>query len=205
MPVKGLIQRFLSVFADESAVTKPTPVCPNCRKQLGSISDGLMIFSCFSCQGVWLSQEAFSRILVVEEQKIAPLLDQKPIYEHTFQRSPGGRICPSCDTVMENYEFDYSSGIWIDACPHRHGIWLDSGEIHLIRRFRQSIDREFTLEEKLKISNAFLDGATTTMKNLNKINRDIRREYAARHYNHRYGDPNYRKDESPPFGESFFH
>ena len=37
---------------------------------------------------------------------------------------------------MDNYQFAYESGIWIDACPHGHGMWLDAGEFSMIRSFR---------------------------------------------------------------------
>ncbi len=36
---------------------------------------------------------------------------------------------------MSNYQFEETSGTWIDACSDGHGVWLDAGELELLRRF----------------------------------------------------------------------
>jgi Zn-finger nucleic acid-binding protein len=66
---------------------------------------------------------------------------------------------------MDNTQFDYNSGIWIDSCPESHGIWLDAGELHLVREHRRNLQGELTAGEKAKISAALLDGRSTTMRN----------------------------------------
>ena len=61
---------------------------------------------------------------------------------------------------MENYQFGYQSGIWIDACPDQHGVWLDAGELPLVLQFQQqSIGQEMSQDEKQRAAVAMLNGA----------------------------------------------
>lgn len=67
---------------------------------------------------------------------------------------------------MENYPFGYQSSIWVDGCPDGHGIWLDPGELSMIRAYQQSQRGPMSAEERVKMACAFLDGASTSRRNI---------------------------------------
>jgi Zn-finger nucleic acid-binding protein len=63
------------------------------------------------------------------------LFQSLPAKGHTFNRSSELRNCPVCSIKMDNTQFQYSSGIWIDSCPEGHGIWIDGGEMQLLKEY----------------------------------------------------------------------
>ena len=56
---------------------------------------------------------------------------------HTLAPSRIARSCPACSKSMDNFKFE-ETGVWVDACPDNHGIWLDRGELRLLAQRTQS-------------------------------------------------------------------
>jgi Zn-finger nucleic acid-binding protein len=79
---------------------------------------------------------------------------------------------------MENYQFAYQSGIWIDACPDQHGIWLDAGELSLIREYQENTRNRGALSrsEMHRAATAMLDGAVQAKSAYAKICREQNEE-----------------------------
>lgn len=141
--------------APKAAVTRRPPRCPSCSCALRPVHGGL--HACGSCQGLWMPNESFQECLrgEVEAPTGSALAGQ-----HTYQRSASSRTCPACEARMENYQFAYQSGIWIDACPDQHGVWLDAGELPLILQYQQQTSgSELTQAEKQRAAVAMLTGA----------------------------------------------
>lgn len=67
---------------------------------------------------------------------------------------------------MENYPFGYQSGIWVDGCSQGHGVWLDAGELRLIRDYQACQKGPMSSEDRAKMAAAFLDGASKARRNM---------------------------------------
>lgn len=177
-----LFQSLFSGFSDEAVVTKPTPVCPNCNLPMEPFQVGSMLADvCSGCSGIWLSPSFFEAVLEAADDEVKDVPDDGDLSHHTFDRSPSSRVCPNCDSFMENYQYNYTSGIWIDACPNHHGIWLDPGELDMVRDHYRRMRLPPTADEKYKMATAFVDGASKAMKNLSRIDTEINEERRRRH------------------------
>lgn len=177
-----LFQSLFSGFSNTVPTTKPTPVCPNCSIEMEPFQVGSMLADvCPKCSGIWLSPAFFEAVLDAADDEVKDVPDDGEMSDHTFDRSPSSRICPNCDSRMENYQYNYTSGIWIDACPNSHGIWLDPGELEMVRSQHRRMHLPPTAEEKYKMATAFVDGASKTMGNMNKITTEIYGEWHRRH------------------------
>ncbi len=177
------LQMLFCGYDGSGKVTKEPPECPNCSAGLGKRFCGVgEVYYCSICEGLWVEQEQLGELLTAPDEMVQAFLVEAKDTSHTYQRSYESRVCPSCDELMDNYQFNYSSGIWIDACPNQHGVWLDGGELVLLRACRRQMDQqELTEEEKFKMAAALLDGASTTRGNFNKINKQVRYEWIRRH------------------------
>ncbi|MGE0494088.1 MAG: zf-TFIIB domain-containing protein [Vulcanimicrobiota bacterium] len=176
----GFFDSFLRlVFGPGSShgkTTRDPPLCPSCNQALTPNSEG--VFCCPGCHGMWLPNESFQAYLASEQ--VTPEMGGGGSAEHTYSRSASSRHCPACEERMDNYEFAYQSGIWVDACPQRHGVWLDAGELLMVRDYhRRTIGREATGEEKARMAMAFLDGAVATRSGHLKSLREIRQQQEA--------------------------
>lgn len=155
----SVFREFLSLFfgrGSSGPPTRPVPVCPGCRRELTDVAKGQGLFRCSQCAGLWLNEDLFAWCLKAPEEAIAAVLDGSS-GDHTFQRSAEARRCPACDTEMDNYPFGYQSGIWVDGCNHGHGIWLDAGELRLVRDFHARQQGPMTMEEKQRLAQAFVN------------------------------------------------
>ena len=142
-------------------ITKNPLLCPQCQVALVPGEQGTQ--TCEKCAGLWLPHESFTDFLASDQP--VPATTGIGDGEHTFQRSPSPRSCAGCERLMDNYEFAYQSGIWIDACPERHGVWLDWGELQMVRDYHRQSVAELTSDDRAKMAMAFLDGATEANNN----------------------------------------
>ncbi len=116
------------------------PVCPTCNYGLGAVNVGSAIFHlCNNCNGIWVDKSSFSEVSSMREQDIDPYFSytEENLDIRLSYMTPGSvRHCPVCASPMMNIQYDSSSGIWLDHCPHNHGIWLDAGEINLVLQYK---------------------------------------------------------------------
>lgn len=92
---------------------------------------------CPRCRGIWLTHVQLKEILeqLCDQGKETVESDGHADIADTFAPSRVLRNCPTCEAQMENFKFE-ETGIWIDACPGGHGIWLDQGELRLLAQKR---------------------------------------------------------------------
>ena len=50
--------------------------------------------------------------------------------------------CPECKSALTELNYSYSSGIIIDRCSKKHGIWLDGGELEKLQAHHEHWERE---------------------------------------------------------------
>lgn len=134
--------RFLRTILrkDASASTSDGPRCHDCDLGLEKVAMGEQCaLRCPGCGGSWLEATTLTSALTagqVGSQLLAFIeQDGEADIGHTFAPSRLKRACPACTVSMENERFE-ETGIWIDACPQGHGIWLDRGELRLLREAR---------------------------------------------------------------------
>ena len=120
------------------------PVCPTCNTGLSHLNAAGVIFKlCSSCNGIWVDKECFSGILQKNEEELDPYFsytEENLDVRMNYMTPADTRKCPVCETTMMNIEYDSSSGIWLDHCPHNHGIWLDAGEINLVLQYKKLLN-----------------------------------------------------------------
>jgi Zn-finger nucleic acid-binding protein len=131
----SLLSLLKSVFGG-ARPTGPTydPRCPVCQVDLVPIEGAGRTARCATCAGLWVDNGCFSALVAAEDLD-ARLLEHGGDGAHTFGPSDKRR-CAVCEERMDNYQFQYQSGVWIDACPRAHGFWLDGAELQLIREWR---------------------------------------------------------------------
>lgn len=113
-------------------------ICAYCHEEAltARAKLGVKVYLCNLCGGSFFSQESLNNLLNYEGEKEWPeLFELEANTEHTYDRSEERRECPGCGEKMNNQQFWYTSGIWVDYCPDGHGIWLDRGEARLLKDF----------------------------------------------------------------------
>ena len=136
----GLLRDILSFFKGKpQEEIKVVLTCPNCPDEelVEKENMEVTLYLCNSCHGCFLTQTSLNNFLKFHNENDWPdLFELRADGEHTYDRSKAFRKCPACKESMENVEFQYTSGIWVDYCPNGQGIWLDSGELRLIKEFK---------------------------------------------------------------------
>lgn len=134
--------RFLRTILrkDASPSTSSGQRCHDCDLPLEKVAMGEQsALRCPGCGGSWLEATTLTSALAAGQagSKLLAFIEQDGEADigHTFAPSRLKRACPECAVSMENERFE-DSGIWIDSCPEGHGIWLDRGELRLLRERR---------------------------------------------------------------------
>jgi Zn-finger nucleic acid-binding protein len=164
----GIVSEFFGLFFGSRKgppARRVPPVCPTCAVELQRVEGGKGCHRCARCSGLWVTEEFLNLALQAAEAQIAGILGGAT-GNHTFSRSPQMRDCPGCARAMENYPFGYQSGIWVDGCPDGHGVWLDAGELRLIRSYQERQRGPLSADDKARMAAAFLDGASTSRRNV---------------------------------------
>jgi len=110
------------------------PMCPRCHVPLNHYAyRNRDLDMCSQCGGVWLDRGEF-RDLTRE----GDVYQSTPVpngYVRGPIRDPIQYVaCIRCGALMNRKNFAKISGVIIDECKP-HGIWLDGGELELIRTF----------------------------------------------------------------------
>jgi len=139
MPISRVSKFFQNLLNSESKVEESSSVCRTCQKPLRILEKGEHgLEKCVQCEGIWIARDRLEALLSKTEgtgsRESSPVdLDGEADVGNTFAPSRVHRMCPACGEEMENFVFE-GTGIWIDGCPHGHGIWLDRGELKLLAK-----------------------------------------------------------------------
>jgi len=98
--------------------------------------EGVTIDECVECGSVWLDRGELGPILDSRETEFT--VEQRALY---FQRLRSGvrrgdappRSCPVCGVEMQVFNYGGNSGVFLDRCPDKHGLWLDPGDLENIQ------------------------------------------------------------------------
>jgi len=90
---------------------------------------------CPKCGGIWFDKGELNKIIRIPLDKMKEIFGDLQEYKSIKGTSSGPRTCPVCGARLITYNYDFKSGIWLDACPKGHGIWLDKGELLLLKMY----------------------------------------------------------------------
>ena len=128
LPMKRTLTSLISSLATSDNTCSKEQLCLECGEPL--TSRGARLSVCLDCRAVWVTPKAFESLVEAPEAALADLVGVEASGQNTHQATESGRDCPACGEVMQNYEY---GGLWLDACPSGHGVWLDPGELDLLR------------------------------------------------------------------------
>lgn len=119
--------------------------CPACENQLTPITIGNMTVDVCQdgCGGIWFDRFELQKVDEQHEAAGEQLLDIKRDPNMTVDHEKR-RTCPKCSNViMMRHFFTPKHEIEVDECPQCAGMWLDQGELAVIRT-------QFATEEERK-------------------------------------------------------
>ena len=110
--------------------------CPACGRELTTMTAGpIAVDVCTNgCAGIWLDHYELEKVDEQSEAAGAALLEipGDPALSVDLGRQ---RSCPSCgpEMVMMRHFESVARKVAVDECPNCGGIWLDAGELNVIR------------------------------------------------------------------------
>ena len=117
--------------------------CPKCVGVLQkSKIEGIELDVCFICEGIWFDAEELEEVIKKDSKDFDYIdagrekFDGKELSELHGDLDKKQGKCPRCadGTMLIKSEYKGKHKINVDVCPKGHGIWLDGGEIHELRK-----------------------------------------------------------------------
>ena len=110
--------------------------CPACDRQLTPVTVGkVTVDVCYGgCGGIWFDNFELKKVDEPQEFEGEKLLriDRD---DHALVDYERRRRCPRCDgIIMMRHYFSNRREVEVDTCPGCNGVWLDAGELAMIRR-----------------------------------------------------------------------
>jgi Zn-finger nucleic acid-binding protein len=120
--------------ADRDA--QPLPCPRRCGNMRPVRFGGADMYSCDTCNGLWVDTETLQRLLA-ERIKPSPMLGtgiNTPPPERVKLESVQYAPCPICKRLMNRVNFAHASGVIVDTCT-THGTWFDADELRRVLEF----------------------------------------------------------------------
>ena len=115
--------------------------CPACSHSLVIVEfNRIEIDLCPSCGGCWLDEDEIG--LIVSGDFQLPSGPDLP------SRAAAGRRCPLCRVRLRARPLPGTT-VRVDACPMRHGLWLDAGELQAVAAADAGTDATLALAHHL--------------------------------------------------------
>ncbi len=123
--------------------------CLSCGSTMKEVMyEGVNIDRCPDCGATWLDWKELGPIIerqkkeFPEEKRVASLQErgQDP-------SSDKAHSCPSCGKRMEKFQYAVNSGVYLDRCPDRCGLWLDEGELEKVQVVMEEYDQKYDQPE----------------------------------------------------------
>jgi len=119
-------------------------ICPHCNIALQTIAlkvnGHLYIERCSECFGLFFDPGEIE-ILLDSAVSNVETINFKHIQNINADRYQAKKVkyikCPVCGILMNRKIFGHRSGVVIDQC-HKHGIWLDNGEISHLMEWKKA-------------------------------------------------------------------
>ena len=113
--------------------------CPNCGSELRASSrEGVAVDECPQCGGTWFDRGELSRAKESADEDLRWLDYDIFAEEEESKGVLSERLCPRCGSAMYSRTYMESSVV-VDACPSRHGVFLDQGEFSRIIDYLENL------------------------------------------------------------------
>jgi len=132
-----------------------TRTCPNCGTVLEPYDhEGIELDRCPAGCGLWFDRGELP-LVVHSEQQPREEAERMSAADHAARDAGASvvaeiasdrRPCAVCGAAMRLTEYA-ASGIAIDECASKHGIWLDAGELEQIEAYAEAMRRQGTPED----------------------------------------------------------
>ena len=105
-------------------------ICPVCKYDMLVVEyQNIELDYCNSCKGVWFDSGELELLL-----KSYGLEEPQAFFSGIFDSQEAAstekkRNCPICSHKMKKTMVGGQPEILIDACPDKHGLWFDGGEV----------------------------------------------------------------------------
>jgi Zn-finger nucleic acid-binding protein len=126
-------------------------ICPVCKYDMLVVEyQNIELDYCNSCRGVWFDSGELDLLL-----KSYGLEEPKTFFDGIFNSQEAAsaekkRNCPICGDKMKKATVGGQPEILIDACPDKHGLWFDGGEVtQLIGRLAEEQSPKGDSREKV--------------------------------------------------------
>ena len=113
--------------------------CPACENQLSPLTAGNVTVDACSdgCGGIWFDNFELKKLDEPHETE-GHSLSNIPKKEGLIVDTSKKRHCPKCEgIIMMRHFFSAQRRVEVDECPNCAGVWLDAGELSLIREEHQ--------------------------------------------------------------------
>lgn len=117
--------------------------CPKCPGKLKEITvENVKVDICWICEGIWFDKDELEKVLMADSKNFNlnqlghSDMDGKEIETLRQQINDQIGACPRCSdgTNLNKENYVLNPKVEIDVCPKGHGIWLDGGEVQLLRK-----------------------------------------------------------------------
>ena len=120
--------------------------CPICsRDLLKEDYQGICVERCLRCHGFWLHEEVLRPIIEKRDFYLSSDEILKITQSHQIgvlaQGLHRGLPCPVCQNEMTILEGASHSGVVVDRCMKKHGIWIESCELKKMTLFSKELDK----------------------------------------------------------------
>lgn len=128
--------------------------CPSCNSSLVKKDEcGIELDVCLSgCGGIWFDASELEKLDETHENISANTLFAGRNQNSVIVDRSKIRSCPKCSSIkLERVCHFKDNDLEIDSCPSCHGVWLDPGELNMLREENEHRDtREQTSREFFK-------------------------------------------------------
>jgi Zn-finger nucleic acid-binding protein len=111
--------------------------CPRCSGEMEiTTMAGVELDVCSDCRGIWFDAEDLRRVLQLRPPDLANI----PFYEDlqtgdATAWDPPPAFCPDCSAALNSQRLGEAIPVITQACPNKHGLWLDRGKLRKIKQF----------------------------------------------------------------------
>lgn len=118
--------------------------CPKCVGKLEKKKvENIEVDACSVCEGIWFDAGELEAIIKADSTDRFDYID---VGREEFDGAEVARAgidlndkkgkCPRCEdnTMLVQTQYEKDEKLKIDMCPKGHGIWLDGGEIRMLRK-----------------------------------------------------------------------
>ena len=111
-----------------------------CGPMQETLYEGVGIDVCPECVGVWLDGPELAQVVSTRErewpsdviEKVLEITGAMGVPDSEQHRALN---CPKCGIGLAPVNYLGNSGIIVNTCENRHGVWLDAGELAKIQIF----------------------------------------------------------------------